>query len=248
MKKETKEKSLELIEVGVAKIINNYTKYALLINSCDVASKSYETLTNPILLSTTLNIPESLRLDSFELDLQYNNQELVEEYRTKSLIIVFENYLIHSVSVVDGILEDLFEIMLKDDENIDNVEVEKNLSTAWRNDNLKNYLTTSKGVNLQKPTYMNMSFEETFIRYLELRIVRHAIIHTNSKLTEKDYNRLNDFAEQTPDERKNIALINSPMIKNKRIILSINGILAIRQFLDRFLMYFYNSIQQEVTN
>ncbi len=248
MKKETKEKSIEHIGIGIAKIIGNYTDYALLINACDIAAKRYESITEPIVLSTTQNIPNELRLDSFEMDVQFKNEELVKEYRTDILIKIFENYLIRSISVVDGILEDLFEIILKNEENLDDSEIEKNISNAWRNDNLKNYLTNPNGLNLKKPNGMNMSFDETFIRYLELRIIRHAIIHTNGVLTEKDYNRLKEFEEKTPDERKNMAIINSSLINgDKKIILSLNKMLAIRQYLDRFLMYFFNSFQQEVT-
>ncbi|MFD2910136.1 hypothetical protein ACFSX9_15505 [Flavobacterium ardleyense] len=248
MKKETKEKSIEHIGIGISKIIGNYTDYVLLINACDVASKRYETMENPIVLSTTQNIPEPLRLDSFEMDVQFTKEELVNEYSSDILIKIFENYLIRSISVVDGILEDLFEIILKCEDNLAESEIEKSISNAWRNDNLKNYLTNPNGLNLKKPDGMNMSFDETFMRYLELRIIRHAIIHTNGILTEKDYNRLKEFEEKTPVERKNMALINSQLIDhNKKIILSLNKMLAIRQYLDRFLMYFYNSFQQEVT-
>lgn len=248
MKKETKEKSIEHIGIGVAKIIGNYTDYALLINACDIAAKRYETIKEPIVLSTTQNIPNELRLDSFEMDVQFKNEELVKEYRTDILIKIFENYLIRSISVVDGILEDLYEIILKNEENLEDSEIEKNISNAWRNDNLKNYLTNPNGLNLKQPNGINISFDETFIRYLELRIIRHAIIHTNGILTEKDYNRLKEFEEKTPDERKYMALINSSLINDeKKIILSLNKMLAIRQYLDRFLKYFYNSFQQEVT-
>ncbi|MCT7568488.1 hypothetical protein [Aliarcobacter butzleri] len=40
-----------------------------------------------------------------------------------------------------------------------------------------------------------------------------------------------------------MALINSPMISSDgEVVLSINIILSIRQYLDRFLMYVYKSI------
>jgi hypothetical protein len=248
MKKETKEKSLEHIGTGIAKIIGNYTDYALLINACDVASKRYKNITGTSGLSTTQNIPQHLRLDGFEMDLQYTNEELVEKYRTDILNRVCENYLIRSISVVDGILEDLYEIVLKIEDNLDDNEIEKCVSNAWRNDNLKNYLINPNGLNLKEPNGMKMTFEETFIRYLELRIIRHAIIHSNGILTEKDYKRLKEYEENTPDERKAMALINTPLIDSeKKIILNLNHLLAIRQYLHRFLMYFLNSIRQETT-
>ena len=248
MKKETKEKSLEHIAIGIAKIIGNYADYALLINACDVSSKRYETITGTSGLSTTQNIPQHLRLDGFEMDLQFTNEELVEKYKTDILNRVCENYLIRSISVVDGILEDLYEIILKIEDNLEDNQIEKCVSNAWRNDNLKNYLTNPDGLNLKEPNGMKMTFEETFIRYLELRIIRHAIIHSNGILTEKDYKRLKEYEEKTPVERKPMALINSPLIDGeKKIVLNINHLLAIRQYLDRFLMYFLSSIRQEIT-
>ena len=248
MRKETKEKSVEHIGIGIAKIIGNYTDYALLINACDIASKRYETIIGTTGLSTTQNIPAALRLDSFELDVQFTNQELVKEYKTDILNTVFENYLIRSISVVDGILEDLYEIILKFEENIGDVELEKRLSNAWRNDNLLNYLINPNGLNLKKPNGMKMDFNEAFIRYLELRIIRHAIIHTNGILTEKDYKRLKEYEEKTPDERKYLAIINVNLINAERkIILNLNYLLAIRQYLDRFLLYFFKSFEQVIT-
>ena len=248
MKKETKDKSIEHIEIGISKTIGIYTDYALILNACDVASKRYETIKETTGLSTTTNIPKELRLDGFEIDIQFTNKELIKEYKTDILNKVFENYLIRSISVVDGILEDLYEILLRNEDNLDDAEIEKRISNAWRNDNLKNYLINPNGLNLKKPNGMKMDFEETFIRYLELRIIRHSIIHTNGILTEKDFNRLKGYEEKTINERKFMALINTPLINTERkIILSLNSLLAIRQYIHRFLMYFSKSFTQETT-
>lgn len=247
MKITTKEKCVDHIAIGLAKIVGNYTDYALLINACDVASKRYDTLTGTDGLSTTHNIPFDLRLDSFEMDVQFTNKELVKKYKTDMLNKLFENYLIHSISVVDGILEDLYEIILKNEDNLDDDEIEKRISNAWRNDNLQNYLINPDGINLQKPKGMNMNFDETFLRYLELRIIRHSIIHTNGKLTTKDFDRLTVYSEKTPEERKYMTIVNSGLINTDReIVLSLNRLLAIRQYLDRFLMYFFNSLNEVI--
>jgi len=81
------------------------------------------------------------------------------------------------------------------------------------------------------------------MRYKELRIIRHSLIHSNGHISEKNMNLLNHFQEQTTDARKNMALINSPMISNdNQVLLSINIILSVRQYLDRFLMYVSKSV------
>lgn len=246
MKKETKEKAIEHIGLGIAKIVNNYSEYALLINACDVAARRYADKKDTSHLSTTQNIPFELRLDH-EIEVRYSNENLVKAYKGDVLNKVLENYLIASISVVDGILEDLYEIFLRFEESgLTEQEIEKRVNSSWRNDSLLKYLTNPEGLNLKEPNGFKMKYRETFIRYYELRIIRHAIIHTSGILTETDYSRLQGFANETDDERKQIALINSPLInKNKKIELSINRILSIRQYLDRFLMYFYTSVDQE---
>ncbi|KEO71668.1 hypothetical protein [Anditalea andensis] len=246
MKKEAKKKAIEHIGLGIAKIVNNYSEYALLINACDLAAKRYADKKDTSHLSTTQNIPYELRLDN-EIEVRYSNENLVKTYKEEVLNKVLENYLIASISVVDGILEDLYEILLKYNEpELSDEDIGRRVNSSWRNDSLLNYLIHPDGANLKEPKGFNMKYRETFLRYYELRIIRHAIIHTSSVITETDYSRLEKFAEETVDERKNIALVNSPLInKNKKINLSINSILSIRQYLDRFLMYFYKSVAQE---
>ncbi|MDA7085486.1 hypothetical protein PH586_03650 [Pseudomonas sp. SA3-5] len=77
-----KSNAKEILRLGIAKIVKNYTKNALLINACDVSASRYETLRSTDGLSTTQNIPVQLRLDH-EIDYQYTNDELVNEKRDR---------------------------------------------------------------------------------------------------------------------------------------------------------------------
>lgn len=247
MKPESKDLALEHIALGIAKIVNNYSEYAILINACDVAANRYADKigkNETTHLSTTEKIPQMLRLDG-EIDVIYSNEDLVDVYRGKVLQKVFENYIIASVSVVDGILEDLYEIFLRHEETgLSEDEIERRVNSSWRNDTLLNYLINPQGLNLQKPNHLNMNYRETFIRYYEFRLLRHAIVHTEGKITDKDYARLQNYEQETPAERKQMSLINTPMLDGRNVVLTLNHILSIRQYLDRFLMYFYNSIRQ----
>lgn len=248
MKTETKDKSIEHFGIGIAKIVGNYSEYALLIHACDLSVNRYENKADSTHLSTTQNIPEALRLDN-EIEVIYSNETLVSAYRNNVLNKVLENYIIASVSVVDGILEDLYEIILKlEHTDLSDSDVEKKIGSMWRNDNLLNFLINEDGLNLQPPSGLEMSYRETFIRYYELRILRHAIVHTSGKLSNKDYLRLQGFENETIEERKPMAVINTPLINDERNVhLTINNVLAIRKYLDRLLMYFLRSFQQEET-
>lgn len=245
MKSETIVLAREHLSLGIVKIVNNYSEYALLLNACDVASRRYADKIGKketTHLSTIQNIPPMLRLDD-EIEVVYSNENLVEVYGGSVLKKVLENYIIASVSVVDAILEDLYEIFLRNEENgLSDDEVERRVNNSWRNDSLLNYFINPQGLNLQSPAHLHMNYRETFIRYFEFRILRHAIVHTSGTITDKDYARLQAYKQETPAERKAMALINTPLLDGKNVVLTVNYILGIRKYLDRLLMYFYSSV------
>lgn len=245
MIEQNKQEALEILKIGIWKIVNNYTENALLINSCFVAADKYKTIKETTLLSTTMNIPIELRLDN-ELDIQYNNKDLVRKYNSDVQNVVFQNYIISSISLVDATLEDLYEYFLKVyTPTISDTELEKQIRNAWTNHNLVTFLIDTTKANLKKPSDKKTEFTEAFMRYFELRIVRHTLLHTSGKLSDKNYKKLQDNLSNTSNEMKNFTLANSPLFNtNGQITLSINKILSIRQYLDRFLMYLFQSITE----
>jgi hypothetical protein len=245
MTNENKEDALTIIALGLAKIVSNYTDNALLINSCFVAADRYRTLKETDGLSTNKNIPFELRLDN-EIDVQFTNKDLVGKYNSDIQNVVFRNYIIASVSLVDASLEDLYEHFLKvDNPSITDIELEKQIRNAWTNDNMLKFLTDSAKTNLKRPSDKQMEFDEAFMRYSELRIVRHTLLHTNGKLSDKNFQKLQSNLSLTPVERRNFALANAPLFDaDRNIVLSINHILSIRQYLDRFLMYIFQSASE----
>jgi hypothetical protein len=245
MTEQNKQDALSILGIGLAKIVNNYSENALLINSCFVTADRYRTITGTTGLSTTVNIPVELRLDN-EIDMQYSNEDLVRKYSLDVQNIVFQNYIIASVSLVDATLEDLYEHFIKVyTPAITEPELERQIRNAWTNDNLLTFLTNPASTNLQRPNDKQTEFTEAFMRYSELRILRHSLLHTSGKLSDKNYLKLQDNLANTPNERKHFAMASSPLFNaNREIVLSINHILSIRQYLDRFLMYLYHSINE----
>ena len=240
-----KDGALEILSVGIAKIIRNYTDYALLINACHKASDYYRDLQRDMILSTIVNIPLPLRLDD-EFDVRYRKEELVDKYVTDQLTVIFQNYIITIISTVDAILEDLYEHFLKSfNPLITDLDLEKQIRHAWTNDNLLRYLTDPHNLNLQQPRHLQMEYAEAFMRYSELRIIRHTLLHTNGKLSDKNYQKLQANLAATPEARKHFALANAPFIDaNRDIKLNVSHILSTREYLDRFLMYIFRSIEQ----
>lgn len=236
-------KANEILSLGILKILKNYTDYALLINACFVSSTRYETLLDTNGLSTTRNIPAPLRLDQ-EIDFQYTNAELKDKYQSDILNVVFRNYLVMSISLVDAVLEELYELFLTSIEvDISNDEINKKIRSAWANDNILSYFVAETKVNLKKPVDMQTPFEESFMRYKELRIIRHSLVHSNGIISQNNLNLLTVYLDMTPEERKDFAIINSPIIDSgNQVALSINTILSIRQYLYRFLIYMCKSV------
>ncbi len=244
MDKDLREKSKKIINDGIIKILKNYTKYALLINACFISKNRYETLDVTDGLSTIKNIPSHLRLDR-EIDFRYTNAELVNEYMTDVLEVVFRNYLVMSISLVDAVLEDLYELFIVSlQAGISESELNKKVREAWVNNNLLNYFVAKNGVNLKKPDDNSVPYEESFMRYKELRLLRHSLVHDDGLVSDRSLATLREFKERTPVERRHDAMIDSPMIQNsKKVTLSINKILSVRQQLHRFLIYQLRAIE-----
>lgn len=187
MTEQNKLDALGILGIGLAKIVNNYSENALLINSCFVAADRYRAITRTSGLSTTVNIPIELRLDN-EIDVQYSNEDLVRKYNKDVQNIVFQNYIIASVSLVDAVLEDLYEHLIKVyTPAITDAELEKKIRNAWTNNNLLTFLTNPGWINLKRPIDKQIELTEVFMRYSELRILRHSLLHTNGKLSDKNY-------------------------------------------------------------
>jgi len=237
-------KAKEILQNGISKIIENYTKNALLINACYVSASRYEALTTTDGLSTTQNIPTALRLDQ-EIDYQYTNEELVKEYQSDVLNVILKNYVVMSISVVDAILEDLYELLVVSLEmGVSDSDLSKKIRSAWANDNILNYFIAEDKANLKKPNDMDTPYKESFMRYKELRLIRHSLVHSEGVISPKNLHTLTKYKELTPDQRKGYALIDSQIIKDgNKVDLSINIILSIRQYLHRFLIYQLKSIE-----
>lgn len=245
MNNQNKQDAIRILNQGHFKLVGNYTENALLLNACFIAAGRYQNITGTTGLSTTVNIPIELRLDN-EIDVQYSNVELVKKYSADVQGIVLKNFIIVSVSHVDATLEDLYEHFLKIYEPLlTEPELDKRIRNAWTNDSLVNFLSEATGANLKRPVNLQTEFPEAFMRYSELRIIRHTLLHTEGKLSVKNYQKLQSNLANTPVLRQNFAILNGPIVNlNREIVLTINTILSIRQYLDRFIGYLSQSIDE----
>lgn len=241
-------KAIEIIDEGMLKTIENYTNNALLINSCFNSVEKYCTLDGDRILSTTDGIPPELKLDA-EIDCVFKFSNLTKKYKDELQSVVFENYVITSISVTDAIFEKLFEYFFRyfNASSSDEFIADK-VRNAWTNNSLIDFLTNPSTCDLKKPSRLKIEFSEAFFRYLELRIIRHSLVHSNGQVSEKNMIKLEKLKEETPLVRQNFCIVNSGIIDSYKIVLNTSSILMIRKYLYTYLSYIRQSLKEAPTH
>ena len=239
---ETKLKIRDILLAGSVVIMRNYTKTVLLINSCHLAIERYQNMEEEIHLSTTANIPEPLRLQP-EYELTLEKEDLVEKYQNEVQKQLYVQYVTNSVSVVDGIFEDIYEVLLQEfEEGITEQQITNKLRSAWAQNNLINYFLEKTQIQDSEQTHLRI--KEAFDRYLEYRIIRHALVHNKGILSDKHIRQLDELYDNADDISKERSMRNSPFYANKEVSLNINILLGIRKYLYSNVSYFLTAIDE----
>ena len=218
---------------GAQALVEMYTNTALLLNACDVAASGYERRTDEFTLRTTQNIPPNVRLP-VELDVAFHRTELPEQYRDPVLRRIAEDFVIRMVSLVDGVLEDVFEESLKIHEPaLNEVEIGKRVRAAWQSEanghvKLLNFLVDETG--LRSPAGKRSTVQMVFDRYYELRGIRHALVHTAGLLSAKHLERLRALSERLPEDLRQGSLATAHFIATGRVLPTVNELLALRHW------------------
>ncbi|HSF08806.1 MAG TPA: hypothetical protein VLA60_05295 [Nitrospirales bacterium] len=129
---------IRCLEEGTQKIINLYTYTALLLNACDVAVKGYEARKDNFQLSTTMCIPDPLRLPvevERKVEVVFHRNDLPSVYRDQAIQRLAEDFMIRMVAVMDDVLEDIYEktlplIFL----SLSDADIAKRVRSSWGQD------------------------------------------------------------------------------------------------------------------
>jgi len=223
--------------------MQDYTKTALMINACHIAKDRYENMEEEIQLSTTANIPQPLRLVP-EYELTLHKEHLVEKYKDDVQKQIYEQYVTNSVSITDGIFEDIYEILLREFEpELTELQITNKLRSAWSQNNLINYFVEK--TELQDTNKPNLRIREAFDRYLEYRIIRHALVHNKGILSDKHIRQLDELYDACDDTIKERSMRNSPFYAQKEVKLDINILLGIRKYLYTNISYFITALEEK---
>ena len=230
----------KLLEASM-KILKDYTNSALLINSCHLAMERYGDKSRPVHLSTTGNIPLPLRLN-MEIEEELFNDELVDRYSSETQNLIYEQYVSNSVSVIDGVFEDIYEELLKEfDPNLSEKQINDKIRAAWSQNSLIEYFIQNTGI--QDSTNPQKRIKEAFDRYKEYRIIRHALMHNKGVLSDKHIRQLDEIHDDADIDSKEKTMKNSPFYESRKVLLNINIFLSFRKFLYELTGYFIQALE-----
>ena len=227
-------------------VLNVYTDIALLINSCHVAKGMYEDISDPdFRLSTTQGIPIEYQLSDLEIEYDFEASELIEQYEKRLIEILCKNYLVTIVSVFDAALEDIYEMLLPlKNGDLTEDKINKLVRAAWANNrngqtNLRSFFIDD--LNLKSPKDNLSALDVAFDRYEEIREIRHAVVHNNGSISQKNKDKLKELSERLPPELRQkslISLSNIRFIHNDEVQLNVADLCLLRAWFYRIISYF----------
>lgn len=251
---EVQNTGVRCLEEGTQKIINLYTHTALLLNACDVAAKSYEVRADNFQLSTTMFIPDFLRLPvevEREVEVVFHRNDLPGAYKGQALQRLAEDFMIRMVSVMDDVLEDIYEKTLPlIFSTLSEADIAKRVRSSWWQDqngqvNLFNFLVNDAG--LKSPKDRRSTLDMVFDRYYEMREIRHALVHSAGILSEKNKIRLDSLAERLPKDLRAGSLSSKPFLVGGVVKLKYPDILMLRHWAYTTIMdYLKTSFKESV--
>lgn len=212
----------------------NYKDTALVLNACSVARERYATANHIEALDITGNIPDQFRT-FIEFESRYKPEQLVEQYATNIVRKISSDYIITTISTLDAFCEELYKKHLSlTDKSLNKEQVGKKIQSMWTNDNFRNYLVPLL-VPTSKMKEEGLAPSLWLDSYEELRIVRHALIHTRGKLSTKHQTVLRKIKQR---DSKRPSILDSRFVKNgNEVLLDYEIIIMVRKWALEFAGY-----------
>jgi hypothetical protein len=231
-------KLVHFIGTTLMDLVMDYTSTALLLNSAELAAKNYRTVSPDFRLSTTARIPPTFR-GNMDVDVTFTGEQLVNKYTTTIVEKIASDYLVRTVSLVDGFLEDLYECFLGSlHPDLDDKKIANLVRSAWANDSLRTFFLQELGI--VAPPGKKSTPDLVFDRYEEWREVRHSIVHNGGNLSDKHIRKLTELQERVPSPDHQ-GLLSSPLIKDGRVVASYGLVLVLREWAYACVAYFRDS-------
>ena len=169
---------------------------------------------------------------------------MVEKYSNETQQLLFRQYIVSSIAILDSLYEECYEILLNEHEpQLTETQVRNKVRSAWANDQLITYFIDKTRLHIEaEPT---RRIKQSFDRYKELRIIRHSIVHNKSILSDKHKRQIDEIYDEGDQESKNKSLKNSPFYTEGEVKLDMSRFLSIRKFIYDLMLYFENALLEE---
>lgn len=228
----------------LGKLMDDYSVTALQLNACEVSLNRYSEAHESIRLNTIGKIPKEFQLDT-DLAMQYDKEGLIQQYKFNLPRKIASDYLVRTVSIIDALFEDIYELLLNTYKSeLDEKKLQNMIRSAWANNNLRNFMLYDFG--LKKPEEKKLPIEMTFDRYEEYREIRHAVMHNKGKLSKKHRDKLKELKERVPQEyrRYKVTMLDTDMITGNEVTLNYISILNLRKWAYTLLLYLRDCFTQ----
>lgn len=170
-----------------------YDYTALSLNASEEAYNAWNLKSNQRGINTTANLPRELKQYNRN-DFIYTKEELLCIYGEKLHFELMDNYLIRSIALLDILCEKVY-LYLTNEQIYNSQKINDIKLSTWKNDNLGNKL--EKDRKDKKISFPGISiFFDYFAIYQQLRVIRHAIIHNSSRVSNRQKKLIHKYRKK----------------------------------------------------
>jgi len=185
---------------GFEEIMDNYNQTALLLNSCEKAATYYHSKTSKVAVDTTANIPVEFKLES-DIGTVFAKKKLIEQYERKLALKLAKDYLVTTIATLDGLMEDLYELVIIDQEP-DKTEEQIKRMIRWGENGIPRDLINRLPLLEIHINPKGFKFEDFLNTYEHLRQIRHATVHTKGQLRKRHLSKMQTLEEKMNEKQR----------------------------------------------
>jgi len=180
-------------------MMENYNQTALLLHACEKTATYFHSKSSKLRLDTTANIPQDFKMTT-DISTVFTKKDLLNQYEKKLALKLAKDYLITTVATLDGLMEDIYEEILKEQETEKTEEQIKKM-VRWGENSLPSDLMNRLPTSNTHTNLKGHKLEEFLWTYEHLRQIRHATIHAKGQLGQRHLNKISSLEERMDEKQ-----------------------------------------------